>query len=88
MYAKEVIAKMEFILEKNIHMYNHRLIIKCGDCTYSGIIEDNPLSENDMLIWLKDFNLPQELELSIRTKLYAWLTKQGYTCNFKDGKRV
>ena len=78
---------MEFILEKNIHMYNHRLIIKYDDQEYSGIIESNLSSKNDLLIWLKDFNLPKDKELNIRMELYSWLLKQGYTCNFKDGKR-
>ena len=79
---------MEFILEKNVHMYNHRLTIKHNDCTYVCIIEDNPSSKNDLLIWLKDFDLPQEFETSVRAELYRWLMKQGYTCSFKDGKRV
>ena len=79
---------MEFLLEKNVHMYNHLLSIKCDDSTYSGIIEDNPYTENDFLIWLQDFNLPQELDLPVRTGLYEWLKEQGCTCNFKDGRRV
>ena len=79
---------MEFILEKNIHMYNHRLIMQQNDCTYTGIIEDNPDSKNNLLIWLKDFDLPPECEAAIRAELYSWLMKQGYTCNFKNGKRV
>lgn len=78
--------KIEFKLEKNIHMYNHRLTIIYNNEEYSSIIEEN--TKNCLNIWLKDFNLPEDKEIDIRFALYNWLSKQDYNVIFEKGSRV
>ena len=78
---------MEFGLEKNVHMQNHRLSISHNGRVYVGIIEDG-WDRNSLLIWLKDFDIPAADETEVRYALYRWLSSEGYSCRFMEGRRL
>lgn len=78
----------DFTFEKSVHMYNHLLTIKHGGASYSAIIEDPPYGGKALLIWLEDFNLPDDCQYDVRPKLRKWFREQGYNCHFEKGRRV
>lgn len=53
-------TKKYTIAMKNIHMYNYLLAIKVGTHIYKAIIEAVPDENDSIMIWLDDFNFPQE----------------------------
>lgn len=53
-------TKKYTIAMKNIHMYNYLLAIKDETHIYKAIIETVPDENDSMIIWLDDFNFPQE----------------------------
>ena len=53
-------TKKYTIAMKNIHMYNYLLAIKDETHIYKAIIEAVPDENDSMIIWLDDFNFPQE----------------------------
>lgn len=78
----------EFVFEKNIHMYNHRLTVTSAGGSYSAIIEDSSYGNNAVIVWLEDFALPESQLHTVRSQMRKWFAEQGYVCLFETGKRV
>ena len=76
------------IAMKNIHMYNYLLAIKDNTHVYKAIIEAVPDENDSMMIWLDDFNFPQEEIEDIKKEIELYFKIKSINCIFKTGKRV
>lgn len=81
-------TKKYTIAMKNIHMYNYLLAIKDESHIYKAIIEAVPDENNSMMIWLDDFNFPQEEIEDIKNEIELYFKARNINCIFKTGKRV
>ena len=55
---------------------------------YKAIIEAVPDENNDMMIWLDDFNFPQTEIEDIKKEIELYFKAKSINCIFKAGKRV
>jgi hypothetical protein len=69
-------------------MYNYLLAIKDETHIYKAIIEAVPDENNDMMIWLDDFNFPQTEIEDIKKEIELYFKVKSINCIFKAGKRV
>lgn len=76
------------ITMKNLHMYNYLLAIKGETHIYKAIIEAVPDENDSMMIWLDDFNFPQEEIEDIKKEIELYFKTKSINCIFKAGKRV
>ncbi len=76
------------IAMKNVHMYNYLLAIKDDMHIYKAIIEATPDEKESMMIWLDDFNFPQEEIEDIKKEIELYFKERNIHCIFKAGKRV
>ena len=76
------------ITMKNLHMYNYLLAIKGETHIYKAIIEAVPDENDSMMIWLDDFNFPQEEIEDIKKEIELYFKAKSINCIFKAGKRV
>ena len=86
--TKENSNKKYTIAMKNVHMYNYLLAIKDETHVYKAIIEAVPDEKESMMIWLDDFNFPQEEIEDIKEKIELYFKSRNINCIFKTGKRV
>ena len=73
---------------KNVHMYNYLLAIRDGTHIYKAIIEAVPDEKESMMIWLDNFNFPQEEIEDIKKEIELYFKVRNINCIFKTGKRV
>ncbi len=73
---------------KNVHMYNYLLAIRDETHIYKAIIEAVPDEKESMMIWLDDFNFPQEEIEGIKEEIELYFKARSINCIFKTGKRV
>lgn len=71
---------------KNILMYNYKLVVSNEQHRYEAVVESAPTKEKTMLIWLGDFNFPEEEVDIIKTELTSWFAKQNTKCIFYPDK--
>lgn len=76
------------IAMKNIHMYNYLLAIKDETHIYKAIIEAVPDENDSMMIWLDDFDFPQEEIEDIKKEIELYFKTKSINCIFKTGERV
>lgn len=76
------------IAMKSVHMYNYLLAIKDETHIYNAIIEAVPDEKESMMIWLDDFNFPQEEIEDIKKEIELYFKARNINCIFKTGKRV
>lgn len=81
-------TKKYTIAMKNIHMYNYLLAIKDETHIYKAIIEAIPDENDSMMIWLDDFNFPQEEIEDIKKEIELYFKARNINYIFKAGKRV
>ena len=86
--TKENSNKKYTVALKNIHMYNYLLAIKDETHVYNAIIEAVPDEKESMMIWLDDFNFPQEEIEDIKKEIELYFKARNINCIFKTGKRV
>ena len=73
---------------KNVHMYNYLLAIRDETHIYKAIIEAVPDEKESMMIWLDDFNFPQEEIEGIKEEIELYFKARNINCIFKTVKRV
>ena len=86
--TKENSNKKYTIAMKNVHMYNYLLAIRDETHIYKAIIEAVPDEKESMMIWLDDFNFPQEEIEGIKEEIELYFNARNINCIFKTGKRV
>lgn len=86
--TKENSNKKYTIAMKNVHMYNYLLAIRDETHIYKAIIEAVPDEKESMMIWLDDFNFPQEEIEDIKKEIELYFKVRNINCIFKTGKRV
>lgn len=79
--------KYNFLLKRNIHMYNHLVICTYGSNKYEAICESAPTKEETILFWPDDFRLPAEDRDVMIKDLIEWSESQGFKCIIHQGKR-
>jgi len=85
--SEQIKMKYEFLLKRNIHMYNHLIICTYGQNRYEAICESAMTKEETIIFWPDDFGLPIEEKEKMINDLIEWSKTQGFKCNICQGKR-
>lgn len=67
---------------KNIHMYCYLLAIKDETHVYKAVIEAVPDEKESKMIWLDDFNFPQEEIEDIKKEIEMYFATRNINCIF------
>ena len=71
---------------KNVFMYNYVLTVSDEQHSYEAIVEYAPTKEKTILIWLDDFDFPEDEIDAVKSEVTAWFAGQNTKCIFYPGK--
>ena len=76
-----------FLLKKNIHMYNHLITCTCGRNKYEAICESAPTKEETIIFWPDSFGVPPEEKAAMMNDFKEWVESQGFRYIIAHGER-
>jgi hypothetical protein len=79
--------KYKFLIEMNIHMYNHRISCTYGTEKYMAICESAPMVEETIIFWPDDFGLPANRTEDLIKDLQEWAEELSFNYIIHRGKR-
>jgi len=78
--------RYDFSIEKNIHMYNHRITCRHEDKEYSCICESAPTKVPTIIFWPEDFGLNEVGTKALIDDLKVWCDQQSFGYIIHVGK--